>query len=145
MMKNGQKEKRQLSIRALIFRIILLVYILAVAYLCFNNFSNVQHDIPLSIFGIPTDKIVHFCMFFPFPILAWYSIDRIPRGLAESVGKIISFAAYGCCFAGLTEIIQGMMPYRSEDIHDFYADVIAIGIASLVILFTNPTTKHARS
>lgn len=140
-----REEKKPTSVRALIFRIILLVYILAVAFLCFNNFSGVQHDIPLMILGIPTDKIVHFCMFFPFPILAWYSIDRVPEGMVESIGKIISFAAYGCLFAGLTEIIQGMMPYRSEDINDFYADMLAIGISSLVILFTNPIKKHARS
>lgn len=139
------KKRKELSTRALIFRIILLAYILAVAFLCFNNFSSVQHQVPLNIFGIPTDKIVHFCMFFPFPILAWYSIDRTPEGIVESIGKLISFAAYGCLFAGLTELIQGMMPYRSEDINDFYADMIAIGVASLVILFTNPIKKNARS
>lgn len=140
-----QRRKETVSARALIFRIILLAYILAVGFLCFSNFSGVQPDVPLVILGIPTDKIVHFCMFFPFPILAWYSIDRVPEGMAESIGKIISFAAYGCLFAGLTEIIQGLMPYRSEDINDFYADMIAICVSSLVILFTNPIKKHARS
>lgn len=126
----------------MVFRVVLLAYILTVAYLCFGNLSNIRHDIPSSLFGIPADKIVHFLMFLPFPILSWFSFDRQPVSMLHTLGKIICLAAVGCIFAGMTEIIQGMMPYRSEDVRDFYADMCGIGLASVIIIMIHLLTRR---
>ena len=58
-----------------VFKIVLfLVYVALVAWLCFGMFKPSQ-DIPRSLFGIPIDKVVHFLMFLPFPILGTIAFD----------------------------------------------------------------------
>ncbi|MBR0255721.1 MAG: VanZ family protein [Bacteroidales bacterium] len=52
----------------IIWAIVFLLYVAAVAWLCFGNFSP-SPDMPRELFGIPIDKCVHFLMFFPFPVL----------------------------------------------------------------------------
>lgn len=121
------------STRALIFRLVLLLYIATVAYLCFTNLDKVQ-DAPKSIFGIPTDKIVHFAMFFPLPILATFAMDRKMLKVGEAVAFFFTACSLSCIFAGLTEIIQGMLPCRSEDIADFATDCAAICLSGVGIL-----------
>lgn len=119
-----------------IFRILLLLYVALVAYLCFGNFKSLP-DVEKFILGIPTDKVVHFCMFFPFSILGYYSYDRKTNTVIESLCAVINACAYGCIFAGITEIIQASLPYRSEDLGDFAADCLGIGVASVFIFLFN--------
>lgn len=130
--------------RILIFRIILLLYILSVAYLCFANFNKLPQG-PRFIFGIPTDKIVHFCMFFPFPIFAFLAYDELTDTPLKAFGALISICAVGCIFAGLTEIVQGSLPYRYQDIKDFGADCLAIGIASLLVFIIDLLKMRKKS
>ena len=118
--------------RVILFRIIMLLYIAAVAYLCFANFNKLPQA-PRSLLGIPADKVVHFCMFFPFPILGFLAYDDLTDTPLKAFAALISISAIGCIFAGITEIIQGSLPYRSQDIKDFGADCLAIGIASLTV------------
>ena len=61
--------------RARLFKFILVLYAACVCFLCFGQFDGVEKA-PQFIFGIPSDKIVHFCMFFPFPILTYFSYGR---------------------------------------------------------------------
>ena len=119
-----------------IFRILLLIYVALVAYLCFANFRSLP-DVDKYIFGIPTDKVVHFCMFFPFAILGYYAYDRKTKTVLESLYAVINACAYGCIFAGITELIQATLPYRSEDLSDFGADCLGIGAASVMIFLIN--------
>ena len=125
--------KHETSVRALLFRLLLLLYICTVAYLCFANMKNLPH-VPRSFFGIPTDKIVHFCMFFPFPIFGFLACDDYSRSFLHTIGTVLNITSFGCIFAGLTEIIQGQIIYRSQDIHDFAADCLAIGISASIVL-----------
>ena len=118
--------------RAILFRIAMLIYIAAVAYFCFANFDKITR-VPRSFFGIPTDKIVHFCLFFPFPILGFYAYDKYTETPWQALAAIVCVCAFGGIFAGLTELIQGMLSYRSQDILDFRADCIAIGISALLV------------
>lgn len=118
--------------RIILFRIIMILYLIAVAYLCFANFNKLPQA-PRMFLGIPTDKVVHFCMFFPFPILAFFAYDELTDTPLKAFGALISICAIGCIFAGLTEIVQGSLPYRYQDIKDFGADCLAIGIASLLV------------
>ena len=123
--------------RSIIFSIVTVLYIAAVAYLCFANFKKLP-DLPKLFLGIPTDKVVHFCMFFPFPILAYLAYDRYTDTPLKAFAALISI------FAGVTEIIQGSLSYRSQDPRDFGADCLAIGIASLLtfIVDLSKMRKH---
>ena len=115
-------------------RILFLLYLIAVCFLCFGKFSG-SSDLPSYLLGIPLDKIVHFFMFLPFPILAFFAFDKY----TESVGKSLLFAALtclaGCLLAAGTELVQSRLSYRSGDPNDFLSDFIAILLGSILIFF----------
>lgn len=125
---NGCMKCRLFSI---LFRVFLVLYIGVVAYLCFANFKDLP-DIQKTILGIPADKVVHFCMFFPLPIIGFMAFGSDRKKLLPVLVAIINICAFSCIFAGITEIIQGSLPYRSEDITDFCADCLSICISGLL-------------
>jgi len=114
------------------FKAVFYLYLAAVAVLCFGNFQSLP-SVSSTILGIPTDKIVHFCMFFPFPILAFLAYDKF-TGTRKSViiFALITFGA-GCIIAAATEIGQALLTdYRSGDHTDFIADFLALLSSSLI-------------
>ena len=117
--------------RSIFFSIAMVVYIGIVAYLLFANFEKLT-SVPKLFLGIPTDKVVHFCMFFPFPILAYLAYDKLTDTPLKAFAALVSICAIGAVFAGLTEIGQSLLPYRTQDISDFRVDCIAICIAGLL-------------
>lgn len=131
----------QASIKALVFRITLILYIVTVAYLCFANLDNIP-DVPKHLFGLEMDKIAHFCMFLPFPVLGFLSYGHKTNNIWQSLAVIVTICALGAIFAGITEIIQGMLPRRTEDIRDYKADLLAIGIASFIMFLIDIRNKH---
>ena len=117
--------------RSIIFTIAMVLYLAVVGYLLFANFEKLS-SVPKIFLGIPTDKVVHFCMFFPFPILAYLAYDKYTDTPLKAFAALLSICAIGAIFAGLTEIGQSLLPYRYEDISDFRADCLAIGIAGIL-------------
>ena len=123
---------KQTHTRAIIFRILTILYVVAVAWLCFANLSKAP-QMPRTLFGLPIDKVVHFLMFFPFPILAFLAYDHLTQTPWQALAALISICAIGGIFAGITEIIQGQLSYRTKDINDFGADCLAIGLSGLLV------------
>ena len=117
--------------RSIIFTIAMVLYLVVVGYLLFANFEKLS-SVPKIFLGIPTDKIVHFCMFFPFPILAYLAYDKLTDTPLKALAALVSICAIGAIFAGLTEIGQSLLPYRYEDISDFRADCLAIVLAGIL-------------
>ena len=122
------------------FRVLFYLYLISLAVLCFGKFSNLP-SVSNTILGIPTDKVVHFVMFFPFPILAFLAYDKF-TGTVKSVliFALVTFLA-GCLIAAGTEIGQAYLTeYRSGDPTDFLADFLALlfgsGIATWIDLKT---------
>jgi VanZ family protein len=119
------------------FQIIFWLYVAGVFFLCFGHFDNTP-SIPTSVLGIPTDKIAHFTMFFPFPILAFFAFDRFTEtvkstplfvGITFIVGFLLAFATeWGQ--AHLTE-------YRSGDSFDFLADSLALFLSSVLVAWVD--------
>ncbi len=109
----------------------LLIYIAAVAYLCFAKPDELPKVRP-DIFGIPFDKVAHFLMFFPFPIVAYESFRPKTDKKLIHLAVLLILTAAGMALAIGTEHIQGQLGYRSEDIHDFYADIIGMGSSALL-------------
>lgn len=120
--------------RRIIARILFFLYIVTVLVLCFGRFKDVP-SVPWTLLGIPSDKIVHFCMFFPFPILAFLAFDKYtqtPRstflfsGITFLVGVALAFG---------TEWGQAhLTTWRSGDPLDLLADVTALFIGTLIVI-----------
>ena len=121
--------RRQLVIS----RILFAVYLIAVAVLCFGNFSS-SDDVPKDLWGIPMDKVVHFLMFFPFPLLAYLAFNRYREQRWAAVPWAVGALACGCAFAAFTELVQSRLPYRSGDPADFKADFLALAACTVFIL-----------
>ncbi len=120
--------------RRLIARILFFLYLVVVLVLCFGQFKDAP-SIPWTLLGIPSDKLVHFCMFFPFPILAFLAFDKYtetPRstflfsGITFLVGVALAFG---------TEWGQAhLTTYRSGDPLDWVADISALFISTLIVI-----------
>ncbi|MBO4476259.1 MAG: VanZ family protein [Bacteroidales bacterium] len=118
--------------RTTIFKILTLLYIVVVAVICFARFSSLP-TVPGKFLWFDADKVVHFLMFVPFPVLAFYSFPLDRKRLFPTLGAIILIFAIGAALAGLTEFIQGRLPYRTMDINDYKADVLGLLFSSLVV------------
>ncbi len=120
---------------SIIYRILLVAYLAAVAYLCFADF----HDIPeteKTILGIRMDKIVHFLMFLPFPFMVNFSLPAFIKKRRIIASSVVALAC-GAAVAALTEIVQSRLPYRSGDPADFLTDVIAMTVGTVAVLAIN--------
>jgi VanZ family protein len=129
----------------IIARILFGVYLVAVAWLCFGHFDSMP-DVPRAWWGIPMDKIVHFVMFFPFPILAYIAFDRFTEKWWTSVLFVLITFGVGALLAAGTEIGQARLTtYRSGDPNDFRADLLALGISAVIVLCIDlwKQRKHA--
>jgi len=115
-----------------LFTFLLLVWCGAVAYLCFGHFEDMD-KIPWHLFGIPDDKVVHFCMFLPFPMLAWLAFDRFTTKPWHSVVFVLVVFVVGCILAAATEIGQSFTEYRTGDPADFRVDALAMAICSVIV------------
>ena len=117
----------------ILFRILVILYIIALAILCFGHFGNLP-QIHSKILGMEQDKVFHFLMFLPFPILAFFAFDKYTESPRQSFIYTGLTCAAGCLLAAGTELIQSRLSYRSGDQNDFIADFLAIILGSLIVL-----------
>lgn len=121
-------------------RILFILYLLAVAYLCFWRFNDTT-VISSRILGIPVDKLVHFFIFLPFSFLMYFSIGTVTKRFWTSVLYILFIFILGCAIAASTELIQGYIPYRYPDKMDFLADSIALAIGATATSIINASKR----
>jgi len=109
----------------------MLLYLGAVALLCFANLGSTapQGD----IFGIPADKIAHFSLFLPFPILAWGCFGADNGNILRILPRIALIFIAGILLGFFTEYIQGYLPGRCREMLDFLADYCGITASCLGI------------
>ena len=114
------------------FRILFFLYIAGVLYLCFGRFDNAP-SIELNLWGIPTDKLVHLGMFFPFPILAFLAFDPYTETVPQTLLFVGVTFLIGLIVAVGTEWGQASLTdYRSGDPLDFLADTIGLFLSSVL-------------
>ncbi len=118
--------------RTTVFTILTVIYVALVALLCFANLKSIS-DAPRTMFGFESDKVVHFAMFLPFPVLAFLSFRTGRMGAGAKLGLVVAIFAVGCLLAGATEYVQGLLPYRTKDVFDFKADMLALIISSVLV------------
>ena len=119
----------------ILFQIAFGVYVVAVLMLCFGHFDNTP-SLPTTFLGIPTDKVAHFCMFLPFPILAFLAFDKY----TETPNSTLLFSSLtfvlGALLALGTEWGQAHLTnYRSGEPWDLAADLLALLLGTLVIIY----------
>ena len=127
--------------KTILSRILLVLYVIAVCMLCFVSSSSLP-SIQKYIFGLPSDKVIHFLMFAPYPILAYLSFDHPARKPWKSVAFVILSMLAGLALAIITEVIQYYLPTRAMDMEDFYADAAAVIIFSVTVLTIDLTGKR---
>lgn len=124
------------SAKTILSRILFILYLAAIAFLCFMKVDKLP-QIQRLILGIPADKVAHFLMFLPFPILAFLAYDHV----TDKPWRCVLFAVVnflcGAAVALLTEYIQGLLPYRSRDLADFQVDLLAIGASTLLVFIVD--------
>ena len=113
----------------LLWRILLLLYLGAVAWVCFSKPDSLP-SVPQWNFIIPFDKVVHFCLFLPFPIVAFFSLNVKKKPMLA----VLAFLLIGLVLAGCTELIQGFTEYRSKDVMDFVADGAGLTASSVLLV-----------
>ncbi len=118
--------------RNIISFILFLLYLGFVAWCCFGHFDSLP-NISRSILGFPTDKVVHFVMFFPFAFLCFASFDFLAGKKWKALLLMAAVFVIGLLVATATEAGQSLTTYRSADPLDFKADALALGLASLII------------
>lgn len=129
--------------RKAIFITAFVIYLAAVIYLCLMKPDNLPQT-ELYLFGLPLDKVAHFLMFLPFPVLAYMMLWEKGRKTWAELLILLSCLAVGVGLAFLTEHLQAMTQYRSSDIKDIYADMTGLGIGCIVVLI-NIAIKHIRN
>lgn len=117
----------------IIQKVILLLYLAVVAYLCFGKFEQMP-QVNDTFLGIPTDKVVHFAMFFPLPIGLYWAFDWKTGKVWKSLLLVAFLICVGLLTSMGTELVQGLTAYRSKDVLDFAADSISVFASSLVVL-----------
>lgn len=131
--------KRKLK---LFFKVLFFLYLAVVLILCFSQFENTP-DVPFTILGIPTDKVVHFCMFFPFPILAFLAFDRFTNTVSASLVFGFCTLVVGVLLAMGTEWGQATLTnYRSGDRMDLLADCLALLISTVLVTVWDIVKQH---
>jgi VanZ family protein len=86
------------------------------------------------IFGIPADKVAHFLMFLPFPILMYMMLSDKSRKIWLDILLLAGILAMGIGAAFGTEFLQSLTQYRSADIKDTFADMKGLGTGGLLVL-----------
>jgi VanZ family protein len=108
------------------------LYLAAVAYLCFLKPGSIP-VLRQFIFGIPTDKVIHFIMFLPYPILAYISFCPDRKGVFTHMLALIAIIAVGAAMAMGVERLQ-IAAGRNYDIKDFYANISGMAAGAAITL-----------
>lgn len=119
--------------RRLIARILLILYIITLCTLCFIRIEP-GIDFESTWFGLPKDKIVHFLMFLPYPVITYFAFCKEKRTHISFMLFMVTVIVTGIAIGAATEIIQSMTSYRSADINDLRADSLGVFAGSLIIL-----------
>ena len=108
------------------------IYLAAVGVLCFIRPSSLPEMDIKTFLGLPIDKVLHFLMFLPYPVLSGLVFINREQKIPGITAIMLILAITGIGVAYGTEMIQAQTEYRSYEIADFHADMT--GIAAGIIL-----------
>lgn len=111
--------------KQLISVIVFCLYIAAVAYLCFARPDDMP-QLPQLWLGLPADKVGHFLMFMPFPLLGYLTFEVKEMSVGRKLFLIAILIVFGAGMALGTEYVQARLEYRSSENSDLLADGIGL-------------------
>ena len=111
--------------KQLISVIVFCLYIAAVAYLCFARPDDMP-QLPQLWLGLPADKVGHFLMFMPFPLLGYLTFEVKGMSVGRKLFLIAILIVFGAGMALGTEYVQARLEYRSSENSDLLADGIGL-------------------
>lgn len=120
-------KSKSSPVRIAIFALF-VIYLACVSFLYYANITP-KSTVPESLLGFPTDKIVHFLMFLPYPFLAHGSFKG-KRKWRNLVFVILSGIVLAYCFE-LTQ--EKLAAYRTTDPWDLVANLAALTFSSIII------------
>jgi len=125
-----------------IARILFVLYVGAMLTLCLIQLRDLGH-IVIPIRGIPTDKLFHWLMFIPFPILFYIGFHNGKGKYWKLTLYIVEVLFFAATLAWSIELLQGLVGYRSKDVLDFNADLAGIVTGLIpVILYAIISKKY---
>ena len=110
-------------------------YILAVVLLCLIRTESLP-ELQKTFLGIPLDKVAHFMMFIPFPLLGYMSFHSERKEIWRTMAVLGILCILGVGFAFATERLQAMTTYRSCEPADMVADMTGIVSGAVVAAVT---------
>lgn len=113
--------------------IVFCIYLIAVGILCLMKPDNIP-QVEKTFFGIPMDKVAHFLMFMPYPVLASMSFINRRQNTWRNIAVLSVILILGIGLAYGTEILQAHTGYRSYEVADLKADFIGMGTGGLLAL-----------
>lgn len=117
----------------IIYSVLFCIYIAAVAFLCFAKPDDLP-QMPQLWFGLPADKVGHFLMFMPFPVLAFLTFETEGMAVGRQLLLLTVLLTVGAGLAIGTEHVQAQLAYRAAETKDFYADAAGLAIGGLCTL-----------
>lgn len=127
-----------------LFRVLFIIYIALLLFLTLYSFKDTDISIPKYIFGIMSDKVIHFLMFLPFPFLAWMAFGSYFKRLFPYSPKLL-LLLLGLLLASSTEFLQKGTLYRQFDWYDMAANYIAILLGTALIALFDLLFKNVWS
>lgn len=107
-------------------------YIVAVVLLCVIRTDSLP-ELPKFFLSIPLDKIMHFVMFLPFPVLGYTTFYHTEKGNWRKFAVLGIMCVLGFAFANSTERLQALTSYRACETADLIADAIGICTGALAV------------
>ena len=127
------RHYKRMKISKTIITAIFCLYLGAIAFLCFMKTDSVP-EMQFTIFGLQTDKIAHFCMFAPYPILAFQTFHEQESTIWQEMLLLGILVISGAGLAYGTEQLQGLTDYRSYEMADFHADTLGLAAGTAAVL-----------
>ncbi|MCD8208606.1 MAG: VanZ family protein [Bacteroidales bacterium] len=116
-------------LRKILGRLLLVVYIAAILYLCFSRMD--AKFLAGSWLGIPKDRLAHFAMFLPFAFLMYLSFHRSTRRWWTLLLFLLLVLVIGAALGAGIEWVQEGLDYRTADIGDFVADCAGVAAGAV--------------
>lgn len=135
-----EKMDKMKNKKIIISRILMFVYAALVCVLCFARFGN-GFDMNSEWLGIPKDKIAHFFLFLPFPILMYMAFHMHKGKPVRLVLFMLLTLLIGAAAGAGIELIQMTTGYRSCDIMDFRADCVGLLCGSIAVMIYGAASR----
>ena len=130
----------------IVFKIVTLLYAVAVGVLCFAKFDPEFIQEQSQLLHL-TDKDVHFLMFLPFVPLIYLAFASPEWEMRKTLVFSARMVVVAVAVASMIELIQGQTGYRGEDLWDAVAGIVGaavgmIGVLAVKFLMLRHERKH---